>query len=1123
MVRQLLVLQLWSLTLMALLSVGGATRAHAQPPPDDPNDDKPAQMCGTTSAAHPNGETFTVSLPARNGPVVGPLPLWQDFDDKQGPLWAIDADDVVPGDTITLPKGCRIYAFLLSGWGDNKDYDQIIFYKLAEWVAQRNGYVHVGWWNNLTAPYMERPLHDQQITLTPLIGGASVYSSTPGTTTALMAQGDAFEVDLPKANPDEDFQFVNDFKRTLEAVRNHNPDAFIIVAGHSMGADAIVHTLGSLSQLSSNQVDLVALIDPVGNRDRPFKPIVSTKYQWTRWRATHNFRGWKKLDCERLSNGSCKPYGFFNLSVSCVESGGWLNVQPGLLAGGDVRCPGSVEDTGPVVSIGRNVRHLYHRWQHEEQDILNLQLLFDFQRNDRFNRSGLSTDNILSPNFQAAATTCVSSPPLGYDFQDDRYKCVNGDGHSELVGYRKKSDRNHEIEGVDEHGRAAPGLKMWAWVDNSPETRRDRLIALANLSPANPNSTASNMAWPYRPINPDLCLVCDDMIEIANYYLDIPASDGDTIPPASLATTNPDANAQGWFKTDVVVSVDATDAGSGVESIELTLSGASTGSTTTAGNSAETTVTAVGLTTVSHYARDVAGNSEAASTLDIRIDKTPPDVNGLTDPLPNAHGWFGSPVVVSFTASDEAGGSGLATSPAAVSVDTEGSAQEIVGVAEDNAGNITSHPVTLNIDLTPPGIVASADIPPNGNGWNNTDVRVSFDATDALSGLASNTPETVVSTEGANQQIVGTATDRAGHTASASMVLNIDKTAPQITAAANVAPNINGWNSGDVVVSFAASDALSGLVSSPADVNVSTEGAAQSIARSAEDLAGNTASASLLLNIDKTAPLIAFSSRTPANGAGWNNSDVTVAWTCNDAVSGTVADQVSQSLAAEGAGQNAVGTCADRAGHTASDTQSGINIDKTSPANQIATPAHGAAYELNASVTTAYSCVDTLSGVSSCAGPVPSGAALDTATVGAKTFTVSSTDAAGNPGVTSHAYAVQYAFSGFSNPIAALPGVNKANAGRTVPVKYSLRDANGVVIADLTSFESLVSAPATCETNVPTADAEESDAAGSTTIEFESGEFIYRWKTQPAWTGTCRVLRLTLTDGTQHTVAFQFK
>jgi hypothetical protein len=88
---------------------------------------------------------------------------------------------------------------------------------------------------------------------------------------------------------------------------------------------------------------------------------------------------------------------------------------------------------------------------------------------------------------------------------------------------------------------------------------------------------------------------------------------------------------------------------------------------------------------------------------------------------------------------------------------------------------------------------------------------------------------------------------------------------------------------------------------------------------------------SAALKIDFSAPTITFVSQTAANGAGWNNTDVTVSWSCSDAISGVVAANVSEVLSAEGAGQTAHGTCTDGAGNTATDSVSGINIDKTAP------------------------------------------------------------------------------------------------------------------------------------------------------------------------------------------------
>jgi transcription elongation factor len=58
------------------------------------------------------------------------------------------------------------------------------------------------------------------------------------------------------------------------------------------------------------------------------------------------------------------------------------------------------------------------------------------------------------------------------------------------------------------------------------------------------------------------------------------------------------------------------------------------------------------------------------------------------------------------------------------------------------------------------------------------------------------------------------------------------------------------------------------------------------------DLAGNVARTSVLVNIDRTPPGIVEKSRTPAaNAAGWNNGDVTVTWSCSDALSGAHSSQ----------------------------------------------------------------------------------------------------------------------------------------------------------------------------------------------------------------------------------------
>lgn len=404
----------------------------------------------------------------------------------------------------------------------------------------------------------------------------------------------------------------------------------------------------------------------------------------------------------------------------------------------------------------------------------------------------------------------------------------------------------------------------------------------------------------------------------------------------------------------------------------MTLSGAQAGSATTSGNSAQVLISAEGLTTVSYFARDEAGNSEVAHQLEVRIDKSAPEIAALTTSLSTA--WIGVPVVVSFPAYDPGDGSGLAGSSPDVRVDTEGAAQTVSGTAEDRAGNVSTASTMLNVDLTPPDIVLESRLP-------------------------------------------------------------------------------------------------------------------------------------------------------AANAVGWNSTPVTVTWTCSDATSGVVALIDSVAVGSEGAAQSAVGTCRDRANQVTTSTLAGIHVDTTPLSATIGAPANGAVLLLNAQVAASYSCHDALSGLRSCSGPVASGSAVETSSAGLRPFTVDATDAADNATSTTHLYSVRYVFSGFRMPIAPMPARNVVNAGRTVPVKYVLRDANGALLTDVATFASLTSAATVCDGSTPGVLVEATDADGRTQIRWDAAaaQFVYNWQTDKAWAGTCRVLELALNDGARYTATFQFK
>lgn len=85
-----------------------------------------------------------------------------------------------------------------------------------------------------------------------------------------------------------------------------------------------------------------------------------------------------------------------------------------------------------------------------------------------------------------------------------------------------------------------------------------------------------------------------------------------------------------------------------------------------------------------------------------------------------------------------------------------------------------------------------------------------------------------------------------------------------------------------------------------------------------------------------------------------------------------------------------------------------ISFDTTAPVVALTTPPDGAIYAQGASVPADFSCVDEPggSGLASCVGTVPNGAAIETSTLGGHSFTVTGTDNAGNTASVTHHYTI---------------------------------------------------------------------------------------------------------------------
>ena len=184
--------------------------------------------------------------------------------------------------------------------------------------------------------------------------------------------------------------------------------------------------------------------------------------------------------------------------------------------------------------------------------------------------------------------------------------------------------------------------------------------------------------------------------------------------------------------------------------------------------------------------------------------------------------------------------------------------------------------VAANADTTPPVITV-----PSAAGAEATSpagAAVSYSAT-----TDDGSPVTCVPPSGSTfplgaTTVTCTATDAAGNTATTKFVVTVSDTiAPTITATAAPA----GWTNGDVVVTFACSDSGSGIASCPAPVTATAEGVYE-VSGTATDNAGNSASASATVKIDKTVPVVSITG--PAIVIQGQAASATV--TASDALSG---------------------------------------------------------------------------------------------------------------------------------------------------------------------------------------------------------------------------------------------
>jgi hypothetical protein len=147
---------------------------------------------------------------------------------------------------------------------------------------------------------------------------------------------------------------------------------------------------------------------------------------------------------------------------------------------------------------------------------------------------------------------------------------------------------------------------------------------------------------------------------------------------------------------------------------------------------------------------------------------------------------------------------------------------------------------------------------------------------------------------------------------------------------------------------------------------------------------------------------------------------------------------------------------------------------------------------------------------------------VNTSAVGSYTITYNATDPSGNSAVAvTRTVKVIYNFTGFFSPVGNLPVLNMVNAGRAIPVKFSLAGNQGL---NILASGYPVSGVIPCDGSAQTVDITEgTTTAGSSSLSYSPDQYSYVWKTESIWATTCRQLVIKLNDGTEHRANFKFK
>ena len=178
------------------------------------------------------------------------------------------------------------------------------------------------------------------------------------------------------------------------------------------------------------------------------------------------------------------------------------------------------------------------------------------------------------------------------------------------------------------------------------------------------------------------------------------------------------------------------------------------------------------------------------------------------------------------------------------------------------------------------------------------------------------------------------ATSKGGTAGPVGVTVKRDATPPTLEPAIAGDLGDDGWYTGDVTVTWKATDATSGI--DPTTVcgasTLTADAASRVFSCTVKDLAGNTATASVEVKRDATDPVIVSHVAGTLGGAGWFTSDVDVTWDVSDATSALASTTgcAKVTLDHDSSGASYTCTAKDHAGNTSSSSVE-VKRDATAP------------------------------------------------------------------------------------------------------------------------------------------------------------------------------------------------